>query len=136
MRKALAVTAAQLPTNDREDPVRPGTLPRTVPAAIPGTTARKRYRPRVDYELISCGLHGHVLVGQDVAEVRPSDADVLREYGALRWHRCLRCDAWIVQDIPTNPVSQYLPDLIDLDIPVRGRRLRDRYVLRLIVVDR
>ncbi len=114
----------------------PRPLPRTVPAPTPGTAARKRYRPRIDYELISCGLHGHVLVGLDAAEVRPTDADVVRDYGGLRWHRCLRCDAWIVQDVPTAPTSQYPPEVVDLDIPLRGRRLRDRYVLRLIVLDR
>jgi uncharacterized membrane protein (DUF2068 family) len=107
-----------------------------VPGATPGTVKRKRYRPRIDYELISCGLHGHVLVGLDAAEVRPLDADIVRELDGLRWHRCLRCDAWIVQDIPSNPTSQFAPDIADVDIPLRGRRLRDRYVLRLIVVDR
>ncbi len=126
----------QLPTTEGGSPLPPGPLPHTRPGAAPGTVRRKRYRPRVDYELISCGLHGHVLVGQDVAEVRPADADVLREFEGLRWHRCLRCDAWLVQDIPTNPTSQFLPDVVDLDIPMRGRQLRDRYVLRLIVLDR
>jgi uncharacterized membrane protein (DUF2068 family) len=124
------------PPPPSEPPQPPGRLPRTAPAPTPGTVARKRYRPRVDYELISCGLHGHVLVGLDAAEVRPSDADVVRDHGGLRWHRCLRCDAWIVQDVPTAPTSQYPPDVVDLDIPLRGRRLRDRYVLRLIVLDR
>jgi uncharacterized membrane protein (DUF2068 family) len=136
MRKAVAVTAEQAPMLETQDLPAPGPLPRTVPGVTPGTLARKRYRPRIDYELISCGLHGHVLVGLDVAQVRASDADVLRESGGLRWHRCLRCDAWIVQDIPTQPSTQYLPDVVDLDIPTRGRRLRDRYVLRLIVLDR
>ncbi|MFZ0173603.1 MAG: DUF2127 domain-containing protein [Acidimicrobiales bacterium] len=136
MRKAVLVATAPVPTEENDGPARPGPLPHTVPAATPGTAIRKRYRPRIDYELISCGLHGHVLVGLDVAEVRPSDADILRQYGGLRWHRCLRCDAWIVQDLPANPTSQYLPEAVDLDIPTRGRRLRDRYVLRLIVLER
>jgi uncharacterized membrane protein (DUF2068 family) len=144
MGKAMSVTIEQAPPADAGIPdtgiqsrAAPGKLPRTVAGATPGTVARKRYRPRVDYELISCGLHGHVLVGLDVAEVRPSDSDVLREYGdGLRWHRCLRCDGWVVQDRPTHPTSQFLPDVVDLDIPLRGRRLRDRYLLRLIVVDR
>ncbi|HXY43960.1 MAG TPA: DUF2127 domain-containing protein [Acidimicrobiales bacterium] len=135
------MTTAPLPADSQEpeesDEIaqRPGALPHTVAAITPGA-ARKRYRPRIDYELIACGLHGHVIVGQDVAEVRPADADVLRDYGGLRWHRCLRCDAWIVQEAPAKPTSQYLPAIVELDIPVRGRRLRDRYVLRLIVLER
>lgn len=132
----LSTSVEQLGPADGGGALPPGPLPHTQPGAAPGTVRRKRYRPRVDYELISCGLHGHVLVGLDVAEVRPSDADVLRESGGLRWHRCLRCDAWLVQDIPTNPTSRFLPDVVDLDIPMRGRQLRDRYVLRLIVLDR
>ena len=136
MRKAVVVTAEPAPVSHGEAPARPGPLPHTVAVPTPGTLARKFYRPRIDYELIACALHGHVLVGLDVAEVRPSDADVLREYGGLRWHRCLRCDAWIVLDLPANPASQYLPGVVELDIPLRGRRLRDRYVLRLIVLER
>jgi uncharacterized membrane protein (DUF2068 family) len=114
----------------------PAPLPHTVPAPTPGTIARKRYRPRIDYELISCGLHGHELVGIDALEVRDADVDVVREYDHLRWHRCLRCDAWIVLELPTKPLIEHPPELADLQIPVRGRRLRDRYVLRLIVLDR
>lgn len=129
-------SAPDAAASDAGSALPPGPLPHTKPGAAPGTISRKRYRPRVDYELISCGLHGHVLVGLDVAVVRPSDSDVLRELDGLRWHRCLRCDAWLVQDIPTHPTSQYLPQVLDLDIPMRGRQLRDRYVLRLIVLDR
>jgi uncharacterized membrane protein (DUF2068 family) len=123
---------------------RPGTTPEnvveTVPTVVvkpaPGTVARKRFRPRVDYELVACGLHGHVLAGRDAATVRSSDDCVVREYGSLRWHRCLRCDAWLVLALPVSPASAYPPDITELDIPLRGRRLRDRYVLRLIVLDR
>jgi uncharacterized membrane protein (DUF2068 family) len=37
---------------------------------------------------------------------------------------------------PAHPTEPHPPDLADIDMPVRGRRLRDRYVLRLIVLDR
>jgi uncharacterized membrane protein (DUF2068 family) len=134
MRKAVGVTAAD--SSGTKTPKLPAPLPHTVPAPIPGTIARKRYRPRIDYELISCGLHGHELVGVDALEVRASDFEVVREYDDLRWHRCLRCDAWIVLELPAQPTTQHPPDLAEIDIPIRGRRLRDRYVLRLIVLDR
>jgi len=134
MRKAVGVTAAD--SSGTEAPKLPALLPHTVPAPTPGTTARKRYRPRIDYELIACGLHGHELVGVDALEVRESDFDIVRQYDGLRWHRCLRCDAWIVLGLPTEPSGAHPPDLTEIDFPLRGRRLRDQYVLRLIVLDR
>jgi uncharacterized membrane protein (DUF2068 family) len=134
MRKAVGMTAAESPHT--EAPKLPAPLPHTVPAPVPGTVARRRFWPRIDYELISCGLHGHELVGVDALEVRESDRDVVRQYDGLRWHRCLRCDAWIVLELPTQPAVEHPPDLAEIAIPVRGRRLRDRYVLRLIVLDR
>jgi uncharacterized membrane protein (DUF2068 family) len=134
MRKAVAVSAADPPGTEAAK--LPAPLPHTVPAPTPGTIARKFYRPRIDYELIACGLHGHELVGLDALEVRESDADVVREYDHLRWHRCLRCDAWIVLELPAKPSSAHPPELDEIHIPLRGRRLRDRYVLRLIVLDR
>src|SRR5581483_4187879 len=39
------------------------------PPSPPGIATR-RYLPRFHYELIVCGLRGHVLVGMDAAEVR------------------------------------------------------------------
>jgi hypothetical protein len=33
------------------------------PAAAPGTERPRRYRPKLRYELIGCGLHGHELLG-------------------------------------------------------------------------
>jgi len=70
------------------------------------------------------------------AEVRPQDSDIVRELDGLRWHRCLRCDAWIVLEMPTETTEAHPPDLSEIEVPLRGRRLRDRYVLRLIVIDR
>ena len=103
---------------------------------VPGTEPRKRFRPRVDWELISCGLHGHALVGTDAAEVREEHAPFAREADGIRWHRCLRCEAWVPLDPPAAPTRQFPPSVGELEMPVRGRRLRDRYVLRLIVLDR
>jgi uncharacterized membrane protein (DUF2068 family) len=73
----------------------------------------------------------------DVAEVRPEDAVVLRESGdGLRWYRCLRCDAWLPLAPPTKPERMHLPPREQIELPLRGKPLRDRYVLRLIALDR
>jgi uncharacterized membrane protein (DUF2068 family) len=91
----------------------------------------------VRYELVGCALSGHVLVGQDAATVRADDHLVVREGEAgTRWHRCLRCDGWQPRPVPADPLRRHPPDLVDADVPLRGRLLRDRYVLRLIALDR
>jgi uncharacterized membrane protein (DUF2068 family) len=105
-----------------------------VPA--PGTEKPRRYRPKLRYELIGCGLHGHELLGTDAAELRPQDAVFARESGGLRWYRCLRCDSWLALPPPDRPVRKYPPSRDEIALPLRGRPLRDRYVLRLIAVDR
>ena len=46
---------------------------------LPGTERTRRFRPKLRWELIGCGLHGHELVGTDAAEVRPEDHLVVRE---------------------------------------------------------
>lgn len=98
--------------------------------------AGRRRRRRVNYDLLDCALHGHALVGTDAAKVRAEDAQFVRELDGKRWHRCLRCDDWIVRDPPADPEREYPPSPYEVTMPLRGRRLRDRYVLRLIVIDR
>jgi uncharacterized membrane protein (DUF2068 family) len=95
-----------------------------------------RRNRRVSYELFGCGWHGHVLVGTDAAAVRQEDELVVRELSGLRWHRCLRCDAWLPRAAPSSPGRQFPPERAEIALPVRGRELRERYVLRLIAVDR
>ncbi|NKQ54423.1 DUF2127 domain-containing protein [Amycolatopsis sp. K13G38] len=87
------------------------------------------------YELLGCARRGHVLVGRDAAQIRPEDAMVVREQDGLRWHRCLRCDAWLPLP-PGEPRREFCPGPDEVDVPLRGRLLRDRYVLRLIALDR
>jgi uncharacterized membrane protein (DUF2068 family) len=101
------------------------------PGAAPG-----RKRRQVDWELISCAFQGHALVGVDAAEVGPGDHALVREGNGLRWHRCLRCDAWLPLTAPEEPARRTVPSLDEVAIPLRGRPLRDRYVLRLIAVER
>jgi uncharacterized membrane protein (DUF2068 family) len=88
------------------------------------------------YELIGCGLHGHVVVGTDATELRPQDAVFVREYDGMRWFRCLRCDSWSQLDPTPGPAGTYPPGRDEIVVPLRGRPLRDRYVLRFIAVDR
>jgi uncharacterized membrane protein (DUF2068 family) len=102
----------------------------------PGTDPPPRPRRRVDWELISCGLSGHHLVGLDVDTVREQDGTFVREVGDLRWHRCLRCDSWVALPAPEGPAREFAPSRDEIEIPLRGKALRDRFVLRLIAVDR
>jgi uncharacterized membrane protein (DUF2068 family) len=103
----------------------------------PGTERPRRLRPKLRYELIDCGLHGHELLGTDVAQIRPQDALVVRQdQDGLRWYRCLRCDSWLPLPPPASPARQYLPPPDQIELPLRGKALRDKYVLRLIAIDR
>jgi len=96
----------------------------------------RRARPTNRYELLTCAWKGHVLVGTDVALVTADDALVVRQYEGVRWHRCLRCDDWVMRQIPAHPTRQRTESSEEIEIPIRGPLLRDRYVLRLIAFDR
>ena len=106
------------------------------PLTPPGAERPRRYRPKLRYELIGCGLHGHELLGTEAAAVRPQDDLFVREANGLRWYRCMRCDSWIALSPPAQPAVKYPPEREDVALPLRGRPLRSRYVLRLIAVDR
>jgi len=93
-------------------------------------------RPDNRYELLTCAWSGHALVGENAAVVTPEDSIVVREVDALRWCRCLRCDAWLPVAIPEDPSHQRVPAREEIEVPLRGPALRDRYVLRLIAIDR
>ena len=60
----------------------------------------------------------------------------MRDQDGLRWHRCLRCDSWVALPPPETPTRAHPPDREEIVIPLRGKALRDRVVLRLIAVDR
>ena len=106
-------------------------------AAPPGTQSPRRWRPRLHWELLLCGLRGHELVGTDAAGVRPEDALLVREDAhGIRWYRCLRCDSWLPLPRPDHPSRRFPPERSELELPVRGRPLRDKIVLRAIAIDR
>lgn len=102
----------------------------------PGAHPQPRARRRVHWELVACGWEGHALIGTDAAELRPQDELYAREYGSIRWLRCLRCDSWIALVPPEDPARRYPPDRESIQIPRRGKALRDRVVLRVIAVER
>ena len=96
-----------------------------------------RYRLTPRYELIGCALHDHELIGTGARELRPVDAVFARrDRGGFRWHRCLRCDAWLPVPEPEPPTAENPPERDQVEVPLRGKPLRDRYVLRLIAADR
>ncbi|MGZ6642690.1 MAG: DUF2127 domain-containing protein [Solirubrobacteraceae bacterium] len=108
-------------------------------AEIPGVIREKPSRvvPRLHWELLVCGLVGHELVGLDARDVRPQDALVVRQdEGGSRWHRCLRCDSWVPLPLPEAPAREQPPGRDEIELPLRGRPLRDKIVLRVIAVDR
>ena len=105
------------------------------PTELPGT-GTSRYLPRFHWELLVCGLRGHELVGTDAAQLRPEDAALARLINGERWYRCLRCDSWLPLAPPASPRRQTIPVRSEIELPRRGKALRDRIVLRLIAIDR
>jgi uncharacterized membrane protein (DUF2068 family) len=105
----------------------------------PGVRAEpRRFVPRFHWELLVCGLAGHELVGTDARALRSQDAIVAREVDGVRWHRCLRCDSWLPlpPGAPHELTRDTLPEREAIVLPLRGKPLRDKIVLRLIAVNR
>ncbi|HLY94487.1 MAG TPA: DUF2127 domain-containing protein [Gaiellaceae bacterium] len=102
----------------------------------PGTRKPRRFRPRFHWELLACGVAGHELLGTDVKTLRPQDAFVAREDHGIRWYRCVRCDSWLPLPPPMLPARETLPPRDEIELPLRGRPLRDKVVLRVIAIDR
>jgi uncharacterized membrane protein (DUF2068 family) len=95
-----------------------------------------RWRPRLHYELLACALAGHELIGIDARELPADDRLVAREVDGVRWHRCLRCDSWLPVEPPAQPARERPPAREDIELPLRGKPLRDKVVLRVIAVNR
>jgi len=101
----------------------------------PGTQRPRRWRAH--WELLACGMLGHELAGADAAELRAQDAIIAREdANGTRWHRCLRCDSWLALPQPERPEQTHPPERDEIELPLRGKPLRDKIVLRAIAVDR
>jgi uncharacterized membrane protein (DUF2068 family) len=102
----------------------------------PGVVKPRRFRPRFHWELLVCGIRGHELIGTDATTLGAEDASFAREMEGRRWHRCLRCDSWLPFAAPPNAERPYPPSREEIELPLRGRPLRDKIVLRVIAVDR
>jgi len=102
----------------------------------PGTQKPRLFRPRFHWELLVCGVHGHELIGTDAAHLRPEDAIVARELGGIRWYRCVRCDSRLPLLPPAKPKRDLPPVRDEIELPLRGKALRDKVVLRIIAIDR
>jgi uncharacterized membrane protein (DUF2068 family) len=106
------------------------------PTPLPGTVRPRRFVPRLHYELLVCGIRGHALIGTDAARLRQEDAILAREIDGARWYRCLRCDSWLPLGAPDSPACERPPGRDEIELPLRGKALRDKIVLRVIAVDR
>ncbi len=112
----------------------PATQRAREPDRPPGAEPPSR-RPRVRYELVGCAWHGHELVDPQTAAASPHASLLMTTAPAQSppFFRCLRCDAWLPLTEPHQPAPTRGGEVV---VPLRGRPLRDRFVLRLIAVDR
>jgi uncharacterized membrane protein (DUF2068 family) len=106
------------------------------PHRPPGTQKPRLFRPRFHWELLVCGVHGHELIGTDAARLRPEETAVAREVDGIRWYRCVRCDSWLPLAPPEKPKRDLPPEREEIRLPLRGKALRDKVVLRIIAIDR
>jgi uncharacterized membrane protein (DUF2068 family) len=80
-----------------------------------------------DWSLRSCGLHGHVTYRPDEAEL----AERLRaDTAAGEAWRCLRCELYVAGPPHGSGPAE------DAPIVLRGRALRDAFILRLLAAER
>jgi uncharacterized membrane protein (DUF2068 family) len=100
---------------------------------LPPGTQHPRKRRHIDWELVTCGVGGHAFAHVEASG--EEDPHLVRDGNGVRWHRCLRCDGWFALP-PEADVPQSAPGREGIVIPLRGKPLRDRIVLRLIAVDR
>lgn len=85
-----------------------------------------------------CSLRGHVAPAADAVRLRPEDGNLGADLpDGTRLVRCLRCDLWLRIDPPDDSApNEVIPPLDQLDLPLRGKPLESRIVLRLIAIER
>jgi uncharacterized membrane protein (DUF2068 family) len=85
-----------------------------------------------------CSLRGHVAPAARAARLRPEDDNLGEDLpDGTRVVRCLRCDLWLRVEPPgTGAAYEVIPPLDQIDLPLRGKPLESRIVLRLIAVER
>lgn len=88
-------------------------------------------------ETFVCSRRRHITPASVVAHLRPEDAGLgLDTPDGRRFARCTRCDVWIATAHPTDPITDHLPPLSDIDVPRRGEELREAIIIRAIAIDR
>ena len=89
-------------------------------------------------ETITCGMRGHVTPAATVNRLRGlADSGLAAEADGRRFSRCIRCDAWTSAVLPvTTPTSEVIPDYGQIELPRRGRLLRDAVVMRAISINK
>ncbi len=98
-----------------------------------GRRGRRHWHP----ETLVCAFQGHETPASRVARLRPEDLGLgLDLDDGRRFARCTRCDAWVVTKPPAQPEREVLPPFAEIELPRRGKALRDLIVLRLIAIDR
>lgn len=91
----------------------------------------------IDVETLVCAIRGHCTPAGTVARLEPEDSGFgIDLHPTWRISRCLRCDAWIGGPPPAPPERDRLPAFEELDLPRRGKALRQAVILRLISVER
>ena len=101
-----------------------------------GFGVAKADRPQNRYELLTCAWKGHALVGADVGHRHPRG----RPAGAGD-RRAPLAPLPAVRRLDTRapsgePSREAMPPRDEITVPDHGPVLRDRYVLRLIAIDR
>jgi len=82
---------------------------------------------RFDWNLRSCGLHGHVTYSPDEAEL--SERLQTETPAGVAW-RCLRCETFAVGEPAGGGPAE------DAPIVLRGKALRDAAILRFLAAER
>jgi uncharacterized membrane protein (DUF2068 family) len=92
----------------------------------------------VHLETLVCAFRGHSTPASTVALlVLPDDAGFgIDVHPTWRISRCLRCDVWVGGPPPDPPERDRLPAVDELDLPRRGKELRQAVILRVIAVER
>ena len=96
-------------------------------------------RRRWNSETLVCGVRGHVAPAAGVRTLLPEHSGIGVDLpDGRRLARCLRCDAWIAAPAGTagNAERESLPELESLEVPRRGKHLREAIILRLIAIER
>lgn len=86
-----------------------------------------------------CSIRGHATPALTARTLLPDDHRIGIDLAdGTRFARCLRCDAWVEDDAPSEGAFRWdtLPPLNELPLPRRGKPLADAIFLRLIAIDR